>query len=69
MLHNLFIAISASLNDFTVECKQFGVCITGDDFFEPSNLPKSLSMRKRKYTTVKPQLSRLVGTRQNSPDN
>ena len=69
MLHNLFIAISASLNDFTVECKQFGVCITGDDFFETSNLPKLLSMRKWKYTTVKPQLSRLVGTRQKSPDN
>ena len=30
-----------------MECKQFGVCITGDDFFETSNLPQSLSMRKK----------------------
>ena len=52
MLHNLFIEISAPLNNFTVEFKQFGVCMAGDDFIETSNLPKSLLMRKRKYTTV-----------------
>ena len=52
-----------------MECKQFGICITGDDFFETSNLPQSLSMKKRNHTTVEPRLSRLVGTRQKSPDN
>ena len=48
MLPNLFIAISAPWDVFIAECKQFGVCIAGDDFFETLNLPQSPSMRIRR---------------------
>ena len=39
MLPNLLIAISALKDVYVAECKQFGVGIAGDDFFETSNLP------------------------------
>ena len=48
MLPNLFIAISAPWDVLVAECKQFGVCIAGDDFFETLNLPQSPSMRIRR---------------------
>ena len=34
MLPNLLIAISALKDVYVAECKQFGVGIAGDDFFE-----------------------------------
>ena len=45
MLPNLFIAISAPYGVYVAECKQFSVCIAGDDFFQTSNLPRSPSIR------------------------
>ena len=50
MLLNLFTAImiSAPKDVYVAECKQFGVCIAVDDFFETSNLPRSSSVRIRK---------------------
>ena len=37
---NLFIAIIAPLNVYEAECKQFGVRIAVNDYFETSNLPR-----------------------------
>ena len=34
----LYIASSAPLDVYGAECKQFGVCIIGDDFFETFEL-------------------------------
>ena len=48
MLHNLFIVISPPSDDYGAECKQFGVCLVGDVFFETSYLPRSPSMRIRR---------------------
>ena len=48
MLLNSFTAISAPLDVYVAQCKQFGVCIASDDFFETSNLPRSSSVRIRR---------------------
>ena len=48
MLLKLFTAISAPWDVYVAECKQFGVCIAGDDFFETSNLPRSSSVKIRR---------------------
>ena len=55
MLLNLFTAImiSAPKDVYVAECKQFGVYIAGDDFFETSNLPRSSSVRIRKKILFK----------------
>ena len=49
MLPNLFVVNSATFYVNAAECKHLhGVCITGDDFFETLNLPRSPSMRIRR---------------------
>ena len=48
MLPNLFIEINVPSDVYVAECKQFGVCIAGDGFFQTSNLPQSPSMRIRR---------------------
>ena len=48
MLPNLLITSSLPLDIYAVECKQFGVCIMGDNFFETLNLPPTHLMRIRR---------------------
>ena len=36
-----------------MECKQFGVCIAGDDFFGTSNLPRSSSKDQKENILFK----------------
>ena len=49
MLPNLFVVNSATFYVNAAECKHLhGVCMTGDDFFETLNLPRSPSMRIRR---------------------
>ena len=48
MLPNLFIASSTPLDVYGAECKQFDVCIIGDDFFETLNFTPSPLMRIRR---------------------
>ena len=44
----LYIASSAPLDVYGAECKQCGVCIIGDDFFETLNFTPSPLMRIRR---------------------